>query len=353
MNTNTETNITIRHIDPANKQELRDARKICSKAFFGFSFFWFTFGAPKTALIALVDGKIAGGFFYKLLNSAEKQIGFNSYFFTDPKHNGRGIGKQLFREGISHLRSSGCALLLSYVRDDNVGSWSNFIKNGFVRAPFLSLVSYVGFVQSLKIYIVTLLGFCFGHDFYISVKDKQLIQKTPNSFGQILIFLLVNAALFIPIFIATDSLILSAVTFLGIFIGLVLTSYIGTLFSKRNWSFRFNDGGLLMCGIFSFFYGFLPMSGSWFPKNYENTPEFRRDLALPAITSWLFLFGLAAAAATIWFFLTGLVQILLIFRCLVPLEPFKTYGGQRVYDWNKGVFIVFAAVSVVLVFVVL
>jgi len=35
------------------------------------------------------------------------------------------------------------------------------------------------------------------------------------------------------------------------------------------------------------------------------------------------------------------------------IETFKTYGGKRIYDWNKSVFMVFAAISLTLAFVII
>jgi len=347
--------ITIRAIDLNNPGEIKAARKLGARAFFGFFglLFWFLFPKPKGAFVAVLDDQIVSAFFYKLYGPPDKKIGFISYFFTDPSYHGKGIGKQLFQEGIRHLWALDCQRLVSFVRDDNVASWMNFVKMDFIRVPFLSLIPQVGFLTTLKLYIVTTFGLCFGHDLYFSAKGGPNIQKEPNNLGQIAAYLLVNAALFLPIFIATNALYLTLATFFTVFVGLAIAGYIGTLFSKRKWHFRLTDGGLLLCGIFTVTVGFVPMSANWYPQTYENTPQFRRDIALPAVASWLFLFALAAAAATVFPFLSGLIQILLIFRCMIFAEPFKSYGGQRIYDWNKAVFAVFVAISAALVFLIL
>jgi len=347
-------NITIRNINLSNPQEVKDVRKLGAKAFFGFAFFWFLFPKPKGALLALLGDQIASCFCYKLYHTSGQKIGFISYFFTDPKHHGQGIGKQLFEQGIKQLWALDCHRLVSYVRDDNAGSWMNFIKNDFARVPFLTLIPQIGLLQSLKLYVVTTFGVAFGHDFYLSTKEGDNTQKESNSLGQILIYLFVNAVLFIPIFRAFNDLHLAFSTFFGVFIGVTVSGYIGTLFTKRKWHFRFTDGGLLLCGFFSFFWGFIPMVAGWYPAKYEKTAQFRRDMALPAMASWLFLLGIATAAAIVpaLSFLSGLIAVLLLFRCMIIFEPFKTYGGQRIYDWNKAVFFVFAALSVAFVFVI-
>jgi len=300
-----------------------------------------------------MGNEIVGGFFYKLYGPPGKQVGYNSLFFIDIKHQGKGIGRKLFAQGVYQLRSLECSALVSYVLDDNVGSWGNFLNNGFSRVPFLSITPYVGLFQAVKLYIATFFGVAIGCDFYLSVKDKELSHKEPKSFGQIVAYLLVNAVLFMPIFLSTQSLPLSLLAFFGIFAGIVISSYIGTLFSKCDWRFRFNNGGLLVCGLFTIFHTFVPMGASWFPKTYENTPQFRRDLAMPALFSWVFLIAVGFAAATVFPFLARLVQVLLIFRCMIVIETFKTYGGQRVYNWNKSIFMVLTAISLTLAFVVI
>jgi len=302
---------------------------------------------PKDALIYLIDDIIVSGFSYKLYEALGKKIGFANYFFTDPEHHGKGIGKELCKEGVKHLWDvENCNMLITFVRDDNVGSWLNFVKNGFVRIPFLKLLPHVGFLSFLKIYAFSTFGICFGHDFYIA-KKEETVQEESSSLGQIVLFALVNAVLFIPVFMTSRYIHLALAIFLSVFIGQVFFGFIGTLFTKRKWRFRFTDGGLILLGVVSFGAGFMPMIGNWYPHEYENTPEFRRDMAIVSIASWLFLF----AIGVVWPPTVGLVSILLIYRCIFFIgDPLKSYGGQRVYDWSRGAFALIMAISVLFVF---
>ena len=332
--------LTIRKVDLSNPEEVREIRKVGARAFFYFSFLWMFLPKPTAdSFIALLGDEIVSAFLYKVYGTGDKQIAYINYFYTDPKHHGKGYGKQLFSAGMEHIRGQNFMMLVSFVRDDNVGSWLNFVKNGFLRVPFTELIPKLGFGRAFHLYAVTYFGFCFGHDFYISENGKG-VQKEANSLGQIVLSLLINGVLILPIAIAANPLLVYSY-FLAIFIGLTLFGYIGTQFSERKWNFRMTDGGLLLCAIFSITTGFLPMSANWYPEEYENTPQFRRDIAMPAVFSWVFLL----AIGLIWSAAMPLVSVLLIFRCLVFVEPMKSYGGLRVYDWNKGVFALLAAAS--------
>ena len=342
----TTMNLTIRKVDLNNSKEVTEIRKVGSRAFFNFSFLWLFLPKPTAdSFIALLGDEIVSAFLYKVYGKGDKQIAYINYFFTDPKHHGKGYGKQLFSAGMEHIRAQNFMMLVSFVRDDNVGSWLNFVKNGFLRVPFTELIPKLGFGRAFHLYAASLFGFCFGHDFYIS-ENGQGVQKEPNSFGQIVLSLLVNAALLLPLALTYEPLPIYS-SFLAIFVGLALFGYIGTRLSERKWNFRLADGGLLLCSIFSITMGFMPMSANWYPERYENTPQFRRDIAMPSIFSWVFLIALGLA----WSAAAPLVSVLLIFRCMIFAEPMKSYGGLRVYEWNKGLFWVLVAASVWVAFI--
>jgi len=333
-------NLTIRNVDINNPDEVTEIRKIGARAFFNLSFLWPFLPKPTAeSFVACQDDEIVSTFLYKIYGEDDDKIAYINYFYTDPKHHGKGFGKQVFNVGVRHLNDQNFKMIVSFVRDDNVGSWLSFVSNDFTRVPFSSLVPKLGFVRALRLYIESLFGFCFGHDFYVLEKEK-ITQNNPNSLIQIALFLLVNALLILPVAIMVNIFQVYAY-FLVIFAGLVASGYIGTLFSDRKWRYRMPDGGLAICALFSITMGFLPMGANWYPNEYENSEQFRRDLALPAIFSWVFLLALGV----LWSATAPLVQILLIFRCMIFAEPMKSYGGQRVYDWNKLVFAGLVALS--------
>jgi GNAT superfamily N-acetyltransferase len=169
---------------------------------------------PRTAKVAVLDDKIVGGFIYTTDNFGDKKLGFVDFFFVDPAYAGRGIGRDLCKEGIDYLWSEGYDFLCSFVRDDNVGSWAAFEKNGFVRANLPKVARAVGFLGFLQVY--------FKHGYFASsacelyfalrpagveaemADDAQPLQaradneahlsgfRRKTGFGQIAVFLLAN-----------------------------------------------------------------------------------------------------------------------------------------------------------------
>ncbi|MCL2235647.1 MAG: hypothetical protein FWB98_04285 [Defluviitaleaceae bacterium] len=202
-------------------------------------------------------------------------------------------------------------------------------------------------------YSITSFGFCVGADFYLALPDKEETKKFERrdiSLIQIGLYLLVNALLIM----INSSNLLQAVTALAfVFFGCAAVGWIGTLVTKRKWSFRLTQGGFLVSPVSSILF-FFPMIGNWYPVHYENTPQLKRDLALNSILVWLFLLGVAASGSFLDNgFLSsarGVASVLLIYRCL-PFMPMSSHGSGRVFKWNKAVFFALAVASVLLVFV--
>ena len=80
-----------------------------------------------------------------------------------------------------------------------------------------------------------------------------------------------------------------------------------------------------------------PMNGNWYPDKYENTPDFRRDMAIPEIIKWA-VFSLAALLGFSGIpYLRSVSQIIcyyLIF-IIIPLYPFEALGAGRIYRFSR------------------
>jgi len=259
-----------------------EMRWLAKKAFGGIEGWFMLLIRPKTALVAVVDEKIVGGFVYKISRNGGKKIGFASLFFADPDFKGQGIGKRLTEEGIRHLWDiEGCDALVTYVRDDNVASWGAFEKQGFVNASFPAVTKLLGLFGMAKLYIEMAYAFSIGHDFYIAMPDEAATRqhaKKRNSGVQFAAYLLVQLLLSIPFLLASSApvALLKGLTLL--LLGHALAGYAGTLFSRRTWHFRLTTGGALLCLLFGAVNRwFIPIIASWYPDHYENTPRFKRD----------------------------------------------------------------------------
>ena len=314
---------------------------------------------PKDALLALVDGKIVGAFVYKIFHCAGRKMGYPSFLFVHPSASGQGVGGKLCAAGVAHLWELGCDMQVTFVRDDNIASWGAFEKQGFTRVSVRKTAKLLGVWETLRMCAVTMYTLAVGHELYIATKDPlaALPYKKDSGVAQVIDFVVLNTLLLAVAARAFTDTLPVMIAFAFVFAGVVLAGFAGTVPSaRREWGFRMTGGGgaihLLIAAIGSAF----PVIGSWYPDRYENTPEFRRDLALPGVTSWVFLLGLAFAgpltgeASPFWGYASGLVAVLLVLRCL-PVSVLGSNGFARVYGWNKAVYAALAAASVFVVFV--
>jgi len=341
-----------------NNDEAMELKKLARKSFGFIEGLFVT--KPKTAIVAIIDEKIVGGFVYQLEICNGKKIGFVSFLFTDPVFQGQGIGKQICEKGIQHLWEIGCDNLVTFVRDDNVFSWGIFKKNGFALTNLQNVANVIGLLRAMKLYIRTLYGlFGIGHDFYIASPEKESasLQKKEGTIRQVLVYVLLNTLIFLPNAIITRNIIPVIVSSSFIFLGIVFAGYIGTLFSKRKWSFRFTGGGVVSYFIINIFPNlFFPVIGNWYPIQYENNPKFKRDMAINVISVWLFLLILLIVGKNIkyipmlFMYVPSIAAVLIILKCL-PIPVFESGGFGRVFKWNKIVFGLLAIVSIFFVLI--
>ena len=335
------TELTIREMQPGDVWAMR---KLARRSFGWIEGLFMLLTRPKTALVAVVDEKIVGGFVYKISQNGGKKIGLASLFFADPDLKGQGIGAQLSEAGIRHLwEVERCDALVTYVRDDNVASWGAFERQGFVQTSLPQLTKLIGPFGMAKLYLETGYGFSIGHDFYIAMPDGEATQGYRKKRGmarQFSTYLLIQFLLLVPFYFSHTKWLAFTAALAFLFLGNTLASYVGTLFSKRRWHFRLTTGGFLLCLIFSVANRiFIPVIASWYPDHYENTPRFRRDLAVTSMAGWLFLLPFAAitlfvsAPDPFLAYASAFATILLMIRCL----PFSigALGGERVFHWNK------------------
>jgi len=351
-------NLTFRKMNP---EEAADLKKLGRKSFGPLEALFVP--TPKMALVAIMDEKIVGGFVYGLETIGYKKIGIASFLFTDPAFHGQGIGKRLCENGIRYLwEEERCHALVTFVRDDNVASWGLFKKNGFVLANLPKLAKFFGLPGLAKLCAKTTFGlFAIGHDFYVAMRDEETtrLYGKKDGPGQIPAYVLINMLfLFLLSFVLPSQnifyMMASSVLVLS---GVVLAGYIGTLFSKREWGFRFTNGGGLIYPIINLgTRRFFPLIGNWYPLHYENTQRFRRDMAVNAIVAWVFLLGVAVARvvandpSALLTYASDIASALLVYRCL-PIAVFESSGFGRVFKWNKIVLGLLVVASILVVFV--
>ena len=341
--------IMIRKMEPGESIQVK---KLARKAFVGIERFFIS--TPKNTMVAVVDDKIVGGINIKIIESNGKKIGYFDAAFIDPHYHGQGIGKMLYEATTKYLWESGCDALSALVKDDNVASWKLFENNGFCLTSFVEATKHLGFLTMMKQYFTTPFFISNGMEYYLVVKNQKVMPKKVISSRQIIWFILANFILMLTSMLTRSamqfSVFISSYLFL-LSVG-VITGYIGTCFSKRQWHFRVNSGGGVIVALINMI-EIYPLIGNWYPLQYENTKSFRKDMGITALCEWLFLLIITLISYVFgaeYLFLAYTYQIgsiLLLYRILA-LYPFESFGGRRVYDWNKKIYLAMSIVTIII-----
>lgn len=330
--------ITVREMAAGEEKTVKEIGK---RAFTGFESLWVP--KPKQALVAVLDGRIVGAVLYKFLDHQGNKTGYVDYAFVDPEFHGLGIGTVLYRKAVSFLWKQGCDALTAIVKDDNVSSWSLFLKNGFSRVSLPELVRQFGFGGMLKHYFATPFCIGIGMEYYVALKDGSCPSGKEGTGKQVFAYLLSNLILIGAAGVFRSHYFFEfAAAFLLLLVVGIVTGFLGTRFSKRGWTFRHNNGGAAICAVINLF-GAYPMIGNWYPRHYENTKAFRRDLGVVAFLEWLVLLIIMLLTGLIGsdsghILALGQISALFLFYRMIPCYPFESFGGRRVLNWNRWVY---------------
>lgn len=339
--------LVIREIKDGEQKELM---RVGRRAFTAFEALFVEF--PHHAMAAVYEGKIVGGIIYKIMPSGKKKMAYIAEAFVDPAYHGSGVGSKLYAETFRHIWDQGCDGMTALVKDDNVASWKLFMENGFQRTGFHEVIRQTGLSGMFLQYLRTPVPFAIGMDFYMAMKEEPIRRKR-TGLPQLLYFFLANLLLLLPIWaglIRKDpgSIPCYAGAYATVLALFILPRYAGTRFSRHHWEFRLNNGGGFLTILLSIWGNTFPMNGNWYPDTYENTPDFRRDMAVPELFKWA-AFSLAALSGftNVPFFrsVSQFACYYLVFF-IIPLYPFESLGAGRIYRYSKIIWLLTAILTV-------
>ena len=329
--------------------EQKEIMRVGRQAFTAFEALFVEF--PRPAMAAVYEEKIVGGIIYKIIPCGKKKMAYIAEAFVDPACHGCGVGSKLYAETFRHIWAQGCDGMTALVKDDNVASWKLFMENGFQRTGFIEVIRQTGLSGMLLQYLRTPVPFAIGMDFYMVMKDEP-IRRKKTGLLQLFYFFLANILLILPMWaglIRKDpgSIPCSAGAYFAVLALFILTRYAGTRFSRHPWEFRLNNGGSFLTILLSIWGNPFPMNGNWYPDTYENTPAFRRDMAVPELFKWA-AFSLAALSglSNIPFFrsISQIACYYLVFL-IIPLYPFESLGAGRIYRFSKVIWLFTAIIT--------
>lgn len=344
--------VIIRKMKP---DEANQVERLGKRSFMSFESLFIT--KPKDALVAEIDGRIVSGVIVKIIKgSNQSKVGYIDFAFVDRAYHNQGIGNKIYKASIEYLWREGCDYITAMVKDDNVGSFSLLEKNGLAKVSIYEARKIMGTKGLINQFIHTSLGFAYGMDFYLASNHNTNIvkPKTGYNINQIGAYLGVNLGflLLANLFAGNFSMgLLSA--YFTLLITNIISGSIMTYFSKREWNYRLLNGGIFLPIISMFLGGIFPLGGNWYPKKYENSNEFRKDMGLNAAASWIILLTIVFSAnflvmkSSFNFYLDQIGTMLLLCR-VVAIYPLASFGGGRVFIWNKAVYLILSLLSVLL-----
>lgn len=337
-----EKGITIRRMEAG---EAAEVRRIGRRAFDGLESLWV--GKPKQAVVAVKDDKIVGAILYKFLQSRGRKVGYFDYAFVDPDYHGQGVGGVLYKAGVDYLWEQGCDALTALVKDDNVGSWRLLLKNGFARVSIPEIIRQFGFTEMLRQYFGTPFCMGIGMEYYIARRDLECPSGKGGNIKQMAAYWLVNLLLFCIVLLRIQNIGIALAAYSVVLAGEILAGCCTTMFTKREWHFRLNNGGGLICALVNFI-AVYPMVGNWYPDRYENTESFRKDMGIHALAGWIFVLVLSSISLFSQHifarYIGQISSILLIYRILA-FYPFESFGGVRVYRWKRWMYLLMSVLS--------
>ena len=336
------------------KSEAEEVKKLGKKTFEWFEGLFIP--EPKDCFVAVEENKVIGAVLYKYFSAANKKIAYIDFIFVDKAAHGKGIGSKLVDRCLEAMEKENCDAYSALVRDDNVGSWKMFVNQGLQRVGLDDLVREFGVLGMLNLTFKIPFNFATGMDFYLKIEAEKLSIRKGKSFFQAFKYLILTALLLSPRFIngiENALYIIGAIT--AVIMIRIAFGYIGTLFSNENWHFRVCDGGYIIPFIASFFNGIFLISGNWYPEVYRKEPDFKRSLGFTALAQWISLLSILLITKTQLGqteFLRTMAEMssFIMMISIVPFYPLASFGGKRIFEWNKLLYITAAFISLYIVF---
>ena len=336
--------VLIREFQPGEEKEIK---KIGLMAFKSIEGLFIT--KAKTAKVAVVDGKIVGAMQYKMISYGEKSFCYLEFAFVHPAYHGKGIGNQLYHETIEAVRAQGCEVITALVKGDNIGSFGLIEKSGLKRCSFFELVRILGVRGALTMFFKTEQNIASGMDLYsTNVKEKT---GSGKELGAYLFF---NALiLFLAVWNQGGQIFTYVASAMSVLLFTALIGSIICFISKRSWHFRMNNCGLFITILVSLLGGVFPLIGRWYPDEYSMDQSAKKELCISAMIEWL---GLIIAGSVIhalspgglyWRIVRMVIGCMLIYR-LIPTYPFSEFGANRVWSYNKLLYVVMFATTLFL-----
>jgi GNAT superfamily N-acetyltransferase len=371
MNEETKDSQTI-SVRLMRDDEKRAARVLAGRAFppLGGVFF----SPPPNTLVAEQDGQLVGAVVLKTFVLPDgRRGGVVMWLMTDPRARGLGVGQRLVEKALRFFEERSCQEVFACVGSFNTSSSNLFAAQGLtILSPGEQLRRY-GFFGMLTLWLRThrFGGDDLGHFLWTHLgtaqPDSSRLQWWGGALASALIFLLAGwRGGWLGE--ADPTSVLSAIGAVLALLGLReaamrLTAHLeGLSVRYRAWESAF----VLSLGVALMFGVFFPIPGSVYPRDsgwrYRDLIPKLGPIAFAGASTILVLTWAIWEILHLGVILPGAITTslravhkaglsLALVEVLLPFPPFVSFGGKRVWDWNRPVWSVLAIVAVGLLLV--
>lgn len=322
-------------------------------------------------LVAILGGRVVGAVLLHVMERPrEGKIGRVALLVTDPEHRGRGIARQLVRQGVDRLHALGCGQIVAEVEGYNTPSANIFHELGFRRLGSMAQIRWLGAVGAVVIGVRTFRLFTPGHFLWArgvpgrpaSPEWQRAGTWALNVFIALLAVLVGGGLLLaggpeIPSLSAVLAVVVAVVLLLGLREAAMwaIGRAQGVTLEYRGWGS--GVGASLVIAIL--FGSVFPLPGGCYPPGDGwHYRQFQRQLAIAAAgaTGTVALLLVAAFGARLWG-ATGFTadvarslldvgMALLLFDSIIAMGPFQGYSARRMLDHNRKLWLAFAIVGI-------
>ena len=352
-----------------DKQDARAVLKGQRKAF--SPLFGLFLSRPKEGVVAESGGRIVGAVTYKTIPAGKVRVGYLDIGYVDSGFRGLKLGGRLYEAAMDKLRDEGCEVITAAIRDDNRASWKIMERNGCTIHPFYRLIGKFGLAGALRIGSTAHFPYALGHELWATEnaprRPEQGPEQAPDPSRQSPLSALPGFAgiNFLLLLLASRGNIYFTLGAMALLAAEILGGRIGTLGQPARWHLQRPHAGLALSVFVSITGGLLPSNAAWqLTEGSYGTAGRTRLLGRTSLFAWIAAWLVTAASfiALARGYLSGLPAeaasgslnlglMYLIYRSLAVF-PFESFGGLRVYEWNRRIFWPAAAVSILTVILI-
>lgn len=306
---------------------------------------------PRNALVATVDGNLAGALFYKEIDSNNTMpIAYIDLAYVVKDYRGMGIGKLLYQNGVDRIKEKGYKTITAMVADDNVASWGLFQKQGFNRVSFTEMFSALGLKRGLAFWFRSLFSISCGLNMWMNIQAKER-----STISEIMTYLLLNALLIMPFcilfgFINKHSPMPILLASISVLLVSMISGYIGGVITKEQWKFGLTRGGLAISLPLQLICIFFPLLGRWYPADFYKSEKSKQNLGIQTLIEWVGLLIFSSISfifrdkSFFWQWFNLYTGAMLLYH-IIAIFPTEHFGGKRVLKWSKVAFSIISILS--------